>query len=212
MKPQPWPATWHLLKRGFANRELGVASSFLGLAVLLGLVGLGFFVEYSIDSRTTGNLWWKETVAIPVEDRVRYLRIAMFLWALALLSLVAAGSMFVQYRQGAAAREAAQRAARDEYAKQEAHRRWLATPSGYAHSMYEAGYSEIRLTLRVEPPEHLDTIQQVEQTGWDLAERLYHPRVKTTEVTPTHDGGHEVTRTSTRDATFLFVRKRPNRP
>lgn len=210
MKRQhPMLVLWRWAKPLFADRELGLASTFLAAAVILALVGLGFFINYTIETRSVGDLLFEVPIPIPIEQRLRSLRLALFLWALALLLLIAAGSMFVQYRNGARSREAAQQAARDEYARQEARRQWLATPGGYAQSMLEAGYSEMTLVLRVRPPEHLDALRQVQQVGWVLAERHDHPEVKYKESTSDGYGGHEVIQSAIQDATFLFVRKAP---
>lgn len=192
--------------RLFARDGLGFVASFLGLGVLLALIGLLLVFEYQTTTETTGHLWWKETVAIPLEKRLPYLRAGFFLFGLSLLCLIAAWSLFIQHRRGAETRAAAADAANVEYAQQEASRRWLATPQGHAHTAYQEGRPEYVATLRVEPPLYAETVRMIESVGWSLSDRTDHPRVRTTEVSPRPDGGHEVTRSAVRDATFRFVR------
>ena len=210
MKRQhPLLVLWRRTRPLFVDRELGLAATFLAAAVVLALVALGFFINYTIETRSVGNVLFDVSLPIPIEQRRRSLRLALFLWALTLLLLIAAVSMFLQYRNSSERREAAHQAARDEYAKQEARRQWLATPGGYAQSILEAGYSEMTLVLRVRPPEHLEALRQVQRVGWVLSDRHDHPEVKYKESTSDGYGGHEVVQSAIQDATFVFVRKMP---
>lgn len=53
MKRQhPLFVLWRWAKPLFSDRELGLASTFLAAAVVLALVGLGFFINYTIETRS----------------------------------------------------------------------------------------------------------------------------------------------------------------
>lgn len=206
---------WGRFRTRLAGRELSFATVFLTVTVVLALVGLRLFLHHTPEARvvTIGESWLHVPVPLPPAQRMRYLRLALFFWALALLSLVSAISMLVQYRDGAAERMAARQqaatdreAARQEYARQEARRQWLATPAGYAHSLLESGYLEMSLVLRVQPPLHLDTVRQVQQVGWTLDQRHDHPPVTIEASSANGLGGHQVVRSTVQDATFRFVR------
>jgi hypothetical protein len=80
------------------------------------------------------------------------------------------------------------------------------TRDGQAWQAYERGDSEFETTLRVDNPSYRRTLKQIEARGWRLDERVDHAPVKTTTTTPKPDGGHEVIRTVTQEATFYFVR------
>lgn len=80
------------------------------------------------------------------------------------------------------------------------------TEQGRAFTAYERGDLEWQTTLPVHNPAYRDRLREIEEVGWRQVERVDHPRVRTTDVTPRSDGGHDVTKTVTQDATFYFVR------
>lgn len=62
-----------ILSRLPASFHKFVTVALLVLAVLCSLVAILLFVQYSQTTETSGHLWWKETRAIPLDERRPYL-------------------------------------------------------------------------------------------------------------------------------------------
>lgn len=83
------------------------------------------------------------------------------------------------------------------------------TQQGRASTAYKRGDLKWQTTLPVHKPRYRETLAKIEEVGWRQVERVDHPRVRRTDVTPRTDGGHDVTKPVTQDATFYFVRDQP---
>jgi hypothetical protein len=80
------------------------------------------------------------------------------------------------------------------------------TERGRAWTAYERGDLKWQTTLPVHKPGYRATLKEIEEVGWRQVERVDHPPVRRTDVTPRSDGGHDVAKTVTQDATFYFIR------
>lgn len=80
------------------------------------------------------------------------------------------------------------------------------TAHGRAFDAYEKGHATYEVTLEILQPGYQRTLDEIASVGWRLNRQVTHPRVRTTNVTPRSDGGHDVVKTVTQKATFYFVR------
>jgi hypothetical protein len=132
--------------------------------------------------------------------------IGWFLFATASLVAVVLGCVYMFRGQGPTTHAVRRRLAGQH--QEESQR--MRTPEGRARHAYERGDLEFETTLRVETPGYRRTLSDIEESGWRQVERVDHPPIKTTTSTPRYDGGHEVVKTLTQEATFYFVRDDPS--
>lgn len=104
----------------------------------------------------------------------------------------------------AAQRQAEAQLARDAELREQA---WQAmTPDDQAWHAYQRGDVVFETTMRVEDPSYRRTVAEIVACGWQFKEQVNHPEVRRKASTRNLDGGHDVIRTVTQDATFYFVR------
>ncbi|GAB3994048.1 hypothetical protein [Nocardioides marmoraquaticus] len=188
----------------------------LWIAVFASLWATVAFADHLETSETSGILWWKESRAVPLAERRPSLIAAVLLLFLVALCLVVAATMALHLwrtrdeRQAEnLAAEARRLADEERQAEAAAHAAWVLTDQGRAWAAHRSGEREFAVTLRIQPPDHRETIREIESVGWVLRGRDDHAEVRVKESRRNLDGGHTVVTTVTKDATFYFERGRP---
>lgn len=202
-----------LFSRLPANYVKGVAAGAIWTAIIAALFGTAALANYFEVNESSGMLWWKETREIPLEERRPSLIVGALLLTFAMvLLLVAAAAARNLWRTRDERHSAAEAAEQRRLAEQrrqderEEHEAWLLTYEGDAWAARRRGDREYVVTLRVQPPEHRETIRGIEGMGWVLRGRDEHAAVRVKESRRNLDGGHTVVTTTTKDATFYFDR------
>lgn len=83
---------------------------------------------------------------------------------------------------------------------------WRNSEQGRAWAAYERGATRYETTWDVTAASYRRAIEEIEDAGWCLEQRVDHAPIKRTAVNPRPDGGHVVVKTVTMKATFYFTR------